>query len=147
MNSLRLTLLPILSLIIAGCAAGSRPSVVPDAQGEKYIPAVRMSCVWPYELDRDCSPNTGPLAKLAIPGVNASLAGGEDGKVIVVFGDESGESVEQSSNLAYRHVKEALTKHGVGIVRVMPIMAVGNVLGYAIETDKAAYHLLPTGDR
>jgi len=130
---------PAIFAAALGLTACARSVVaVPDAANAATIDAARMSCTRPYILTRDCSNTLGALGRFEVDSVKMRTAANSTGDRFVVFADSS-RSTGKKSNRGYFALKEILQANGFEIVSVEPIARAGELVGYAVKTDKPAY--------
>lgn len=129
--------LTLATLFIGGCV--SSPAVrVSDAEGVEAVSALALTCDNPFGLEFDCSMWSGPTKKIDLGGHQVKIAGNNDGRVTVLFGENSA-SATQSSNLGFELMKRELLTRGFTIAKVTPIESAGLMFGYAIETTEPNY--------
>jgi len=104
---------------------------------------IAATCNNPFALSQDCSNWSGAKRKIKINGVEAKIAGSEDGKVVMVMGPSlfSG-SLSINADKALDETANVLKENGIAIKKVTGITLGKNIAGYFIELDGDGYKVL-----
>ncbi|MDJ0852556.1 MAG: hypothetical protein QNK04_29660 [Myxococcota bacterium] len=141
-------LLAAASLLIA-CATHPPPLVVDDAQGVEPVSGMSAGCSKPFELERDCSIWDGANREILIESTEIKVAGSEDGRHVLMMapslvgGSFKGQDhLTNETNRRYHLVKGVLASRDIAVIRVIPMVQSGAVVGYFLELDGDGYEVL-----
>jgi len=112
-------------------------------QGVETTSAVWMSCSKPYRLTQNCSFWTGAAFRISLDGVEAKIAGSEDGTVVLIQGPKLTTQQTWALDSAFGAIATLFEKHEIHITKVVgAAMPDGTFWGYFLLLDKDGYSLL-----
>lgn len=112
-------------------------------QGVETTSAVWMSCSKPYRLTQNCSFWTGAALRISLDGVEAKIAGSEDGTVVLIQGPKLTTQQTWALDSAFGAIATLFEKHEIHITKVVgAAMPDGTFWGYFLLLDKDGYSLL-----
>ncbi|MGB0458836.1 MAG: hypothetical protein ACPGGM_02340 [Porticoccaceae bacterium] len=143
----------VVIFFLIGCV---HTAVVTDAEGNKIINSITMSCKKPYVFTQDCSAWSGATRKITIDNFDVVVAGSEDGSTILVMDSHSftdmltedpfilnKPTLSRASNNSFYAVKRALEEKDIIIQKVTALGFMGDIDGYVLELDTDGYqHLI-----
>jgi len=107
------------------------------------VSGISASCKKPYHLTQDCSWTVGAKRKIDISGQKASIAGSEDGHVVLVMGYKvTGDVKGEKLRRAFNEIVIYLESKDINIIKLKKMELMNAPYGYYLELDGDGYSLL-----
>lgn len=129
--------------------------IVDDIPKSEVVSRSGFSCKKPYELTRDCSPNSAATRALSINGRAIRVASTDTGDIVFVNGPTPWTDClfrdifvlncpthSKKSNESYGALRSYYDANGIGVTRVEALKVFGTIVGYYISLDTDGYSLL-----